>query len=117
MRIIPAEFREQFFTQESAGAWRIDERVRRMVTFGRLNLIELQRYGLYSELDIVFCRNVLIYFGPETRRLVIDAFYTTLRNGGYFVIGRAESLIAVATPFRMLHLQRDLIYTKMNGDW
>jgi chemotaxis methyl-accepting protein methylase len=63
-------------------------------------------------MDVVFCRNLLIYFGASARRLVVDGFHTTLRDEGYLLLGHAESLAARQTPFKLLHLRRDLVYQK-----
>lgn len=112
MRALSDERRDRYFTCEGPNAWRLDERVRRMVTFGTLNLIDTARYEIYAGADVVFCRNVLIYFAAETRRTVVNRFYETLRPGGYLLLGHAETLMSLNTPFKLLHLPSEMVYQR-----
>jgi chemotaxis protein methyltransferase CheR len=111
MRIVPETFKERFFAREG-GMWRIDDRVRRLVRFERRNLVDPRGYDEFSDLDAILCRNVLIYFGADARKFVVDGFHASLRDGGYLLLGHAESLAARPTPFKLLHLRRDLIYQR-----
>ena len=63
-------------------------------------------------MDVVFCRNVLIYFDNASRRRVIDNFYDRLVDGGYLLLGHAESLINISTAFRLKHFKHDMVYQK-----
>jgi chemotaxis protein methyltransferase CheR len=112
MRIIPDDFKARYFARDGDDSWRIDDRVRHMVEIEKLNLVDTSGFERYAETDVVFCRNLLIYFGAKARRLVVDGFHAALRNGGYLLLGHAESLAARTTPFKLLHLRRDLIYQK-----
>jgi chemotaxis protein methyltransferase CheR len=112
MRALSDEARARYFTSEGPNAWRLDERVRRMVTFGTLNLVDTPRYEVYAGADVIFCRNVLIYFGAETRRMVVNMFYETLRAGGYLLLGHAETLVSLNTPFKLLHLPSEMVYRR-----
>ncbi|MBC7173194.1 MAG: protein-glutamate O-methyltransferase CheR, partial [Polyangiaceae bacterium] len=62
--------------------------------------------------DAVFCRNVLIYFDPQSRRRVIDTFYQRLVPGGYLLLGHSESLLNSSTAFELIHLSSDLVYRR-----
>jgi chemotaxis protein methyltransferase CheR len=112
MRIIPDDFKARFFARDGDDSWRIDDRVRDAVEFKRLNLVDTRGYERFSGVDVVYCRNLLIYFGANARRLVIDGFHAALRDDGYLLLGHAESLAARQTPFKLLHLQREIIYQK-----
>jgi chemotaxis protein methyltransferase CheR len=112
MRALADETRARYFAFEGPNAWRLDERVRRMVTFGTLNLVDTARYEVYAGADVIFCRNVLIYFGAETRRMVVNRFYETLREGGYLLLGHAETLVSLNTPFKLLHLPSEMVYRR-----
>jgi chemotaxis protein methyltransferase CheR len=70
----------------------IDERVRRLVSFGRLNLLDGARVAAEGPFDAIFCRNVLIYFDKPTQKRVVESFAKALRPGGYLFLGHAESL-------------------------
>jgi chemotaxis protein methyltransferase CheR len=67
---------------------------------------------LVGRVDVVFCRNVLIYFDVQSRRRVIDALYERLLPGGYLLLGHSESLLNVTTAFELVHLRDDLVYRK-----
>jgi chemotaxis protein methyltransferase CheR len=61
---------------------------------------------------VVFCRNVLIYFDQEARKKVADVFYQRLAEGGYLLLGHAESLMNVSTAFVLKYFKRDIVYQK-----
>ncbi|MBV8371339.1 MAG: methyltransferase domain-containing protein [Candidatus Eremiobacteraeota bacterium] len=70
----------------------VDERVKRLVSFGRLNLLDGTRVAAEGPFDAIFCRNVLIYFDKPTQKRVVESFAKALRPGGYLFLGHAESL-------------------------
>jgi chemotaxis protein methyltransferase CheR len=112
MRAIPDAFRDRFFARENGGMWRLDRQVRGMVAFEVQNLVDTAQYAAYTGSDVIFCRNVLIYFGHRARREVVAAFYDTLAEGGYLMLGHAESLEALNTSFRLAHFETETVYQK-----
>jgi len=84
------------FTQEGSN-WRISDNLRRMVTFRTFNLLD--SFGWLGDLDVVFCRNVLMYFDQNTRMSVLDRIVDVLRPDGSLLIGPAESLAGLMTCF------------------
>ncbi len=92
--------------------YRIKDSVRSLVRFGCLNLIDRNKMALLRKMDVIFCRNVLIYFDLEAKKRVIQNFYEKLLNGGYLLQGHAESLINISTDFEICHLKNDLVYRK-----
>ena len=82
---------QRWFASQGDG-FVIDERVKRLVTFGRLNLLDGARVALEGPFDAIFCRNVLIYFDKPTQKRVVESFANALRPGGYLFLGHAESL-------------------------
>lgn len=110
-RATPPGFLDAYFQQTSEGALVVDE-IRRMCHFGQLNLLDVGRVPFVGRVDVVFCRNVLIYFDVNSRRRVIDAFYERLLPGGYLLLGHSESLLNVTTAFELVHLSADLVYRK-----
>ncbi len=111
-RTMDEERRARYFTEQDDGTWLINERLRSMVNFGCFNLADSRRYHIFSELDVVFCRNVMLYFDLHARRRAVAGFHQQLREGGYLVLGAAESLVTLNAPFRLAHLQNDLVYKK-----
>ena len=65
--------------------------------------------------DVIFCRNVLIYFDVRSRKRVIDNLYQRLSPGGYLMLGHSESLLNLSTAFELVHLRDDLVYRKPLG--
>ena len=84
------------FTQEGTN-WRISENLRRMVTFRTFNLLD--SYGWLAEMDVVFCRNVLMYFDQKTRISVIDRIADILTPDGALLVGPAESIAGLTSDF------------------
>jgi chemotaxis protein methyltransferase CheR len=88
---------------ESEGLVQIGPKLRERVQFGQLNLCAPIEGGLPgAPFDIVFLRNVLIYFDPPTKRAVVDRVLTQLRPGGLFFIGTAEGRVPCDTPLKVL---------------
>ncbi|MCX7991106.1 MAG: protein-glutamate O-methyltransferase CheR [Proteobacteria bacterium] len=106
------DYKNIFFTLTEDKKYRIKDEIKRLVSFGHLNLLDKRQIAMLPSMDIVFCRNVLIYFDNESRKIVIDNFYNKLTNGGFLLLGHAESLINVSTAFIMRHLKNDLVYQK-----
>lgn len=110
-RVTDAERRGRFFEEVSEGA-RVRDEVRALCHFGQMNLLESDKARLVGRVDVVFCRNVLIYLEPEARKRVIAAFHDALHPGGLLFLGHAESLLNVTTAFELEHLARELAYKK-----
>ncbi|MBC9210102.1 protein-glutamate methyltransferase, partial [Roseomonas aerophila] len=92
LRSLPAELRERDFTAEGRG-WRLRPRHRAMVRFQRHNLLDLLEPGAaleMNEFDLILCRNVLIYFHPETVPQLVRALAERLVPGGWLLLGHAE---------------------------
>jgi chemotaxis protein methyltransferase CheR len=83
------------FTQEN-GSWRIHENLRRMVTFRNFNLLD--SFGWLDDLDIVLCRNVLLYFDQKTKASVLEKVADTLAADGVLVLGHTETPAGTFVP-------------------
>ncbi|MGH9459077.1 MAG: CheR family methyltransferase [Thermoanaerobaculia bacterium] len=111
-RATPPEIREKYFKPEDAFSWRIDDAVRNRVQFGRLNLYDSTRVALVGTVDVIFCRNVIIYFDELSKKTVVHNFHSRLLEGGYLLLGHSESLISLSTQFKLKHLKNDMVYQK-----
>lgn len=91
------EFLEKYFTKELS-RFKIADEIRKLVLFSRHDLTDsgskVPSDSVYGDFDMVFCRNVLIYFREETQRNVIEKFHHSLAQNGYLVLGRAEEVLA-----------------------
>src|SRR5512138_1503935 len=96
--------------QLRGGKWVVDEAIRRMVRFTRENLLDPRALASTSQVDVLLCRNVMIYFDLATRRRVLATFHARLREGGWLLLGHSESLLNVTADFEIVHLRSDLVY-------
>lgn len=103
---------QRFFQQRDA-AWIVRPELRNMVEFRRVNLT--QPFLGLGTMDLIFCRNVLIYFDLATRRRICDQFYTMLSDGGWLMLGSAENLYGIHDRFQSQRLGESLLYRKPPG--
>jgi chemotaxis protein methyltransferase CheR len=103
--------RQKYFS-EKEGLWRISDEVKKHVDFIHLNLFDRSKISLLGAMDVVLCRNVIIYFNPEGKRKVIETFYDKIRPGGHLLLGHSESLINLSNSFELRHLKSDLVYRR-----
>jgi chemotaxis protein methyltransferase CheR len=102
---------EKYFREED-GAFVICDRAREHVSFCSLNLLDPLKVHYLGKMDVIFCRNVLIYFDGDARKRVVGNFYDRLNDGGYLLLGHAESLMNISTSFLLTHLKHDMVYQK-----
>lgn len=94
----------RYFTKvplETTWAYRINENVKKKIVFRGFNLVT-GNYHLFGDtkFDIIFCRNVMIYFDKQTQNALVEKFYTMLHKGGYLFIGSAEALTDIKKGFQ-----------------
>jgi len=104
--------REKYFARQADGSWHIADSIRNRVSFGRVNLYDEARVALLGSLDVIFCRNVIIYFDDASKKSVVRNFYNRLLDGGYLLLGHSESLISLSTEFKLKHLKNDMVYQR-----
>jgi chemotaxis protein methyltransferase CheR len=84
------------------------------------NLIQFDFHNLKTEFlpqrnDIIFCRNVMIYFDEAEQKRLVEKFYRCLNQEGYLFVGHAESLFGVSTKFHMIHRNNATVYQRLEG--
>ena len=104
---ISAERLKRFFVRQEGG-YQVNKSVRDMCIFAKQNLV---KDPPFSNLDLVSCRNLLIYLGPVLQRRVIPTLHYSLKPSGYLVLGEAESLGGFADHFALVD-KKDKIYQK-----
>lgn len=110
-RTIDSFFISRYFDRDGEN-YRIKDSVRDLVNFSYINLLDPYKQKFIGEVDVIFCRNVLIYFSPEAKKKVVNSFANRLDDGGYLLLGHAESLINISTSFTLKHLKNDMVYQK-----
>ena len=101
-RSTEATLRDRYFTREADGSWKIKDEVRNRVSFGRLNLYDEARVSLLGHLDIIFCRNVIIYFDKPTQRALFERMATLQKPGDFLFLGHSESLYRVSDRYELV---------------
>jgi len=106
-RGLPAANLIKYFERDGLD-WRIKEQVRRMVRFEQFDLRKSMAHR--GPFDLVFCRNVLIYFDISTKRQILAGLRSTLRPGGYLVLGSAESTLNLDDTLKRIQVGRAMFY-------
>jgi chemotaxis protein methyltransferase CheR len=112
LRSTPPDKVSRYFVHAGPSRVRVRDDVRAWVTFGHLNLLDAETGTLVPRMDVVFCRNVMIYFDIPARQRVLKLFYDRLVPGGYLLLGHSENLINLSADFELMHLKHDLVYRK-----
>jgi chemotaxis protein methyltransferase CheR len=102
---------QRFFHRHDDG-YKVNDAIRELVTISHLNLFDASRLTMLGTFDIVFCRNVIIYFDQAAKKRVIETFYSSLSAGGFLLLGHSESLMNITTLFTLRHFKNDMIYQK-----
>ncbi|MFH0902383.1 MAG: protein-glutamate O-methyltransferase CheR [Pseudomonadota bacterium] len=100
------------YFREVDGKYQLRDEVKTVASFGQVNLLDDDTLSIVGDVDVIFCRNVLIYFDMEVRRRVVMSFHRRLVKGGYLLLGHSESLLNITTAFELVHLKRDMVYRK-----
>jgi chemotaxis protein methyltransferase CheR len=96
---IPPAYRQRYTTSHSHGQIEMQESLKRLIAFKRLNLLE--SWPMRGLFDVIFCRNVVIYFDKDTQRILFERFANHLKPDGWLYIGHSESLHNVSDRFRL----------------
>nr|WP_249149238.1 protein-glutamate O-methyltransferase CheR [Bradyrhizobium manausense] len=104
-RGLPIQLLMKYFTQ-SSDVWQLKADVRAMVQFRQLNL--LQDFSHLGTFDVIFCRNVLIYFDQDTKALIFERMSKGLEADGTLLLGAAESVVGITDAFRPISDRRGL---------
>ncbi len=106
------EVRLRRWFRELDGKHVVRDEIRALVSFGHINLLDDDMLSIVGEVDVVFCRNVIMYFDAPVRKRVVAAFHRKLVPGGFLLLGHSESLLNVSTAFELVHLSREMVYRK-----
>ncbi len=112
-RGFPADKISEYF-QKNDSHYKINDSIRNMVEYRKMNLVKpfSSSYFLIGGFDVIFCRNVLIYFDDDARRNIVDQFYTLLSDGGFLILGASESLYGISNKFKSESYGNSIVYIK-----
>jgi chemotaxis protein methyltransferase CheR len=99
---VPPEFRQRFFTKtgvNDAARYQAKRELKEILRFARLNLSQVP-FPMSGPFDVIFCRNVMIYFDNTVRKRLLEECYRLCRKGGFLFVGHAETLTGILSEFR-----------------
>jgi len=97
---VPADIRDKCFEPYGPGKVRVRQELRQMIAFKHLNL--MSHWPMKGPFDVIFCRNVVIYFDKDTQRVLFDRYANLLVPGGFLYIGHSENLFGITERFKLL---------------
>jgi chemotaxis protein methyltransferase CheR len=101
-----------YFTR-TASSWIIKDYIKSIIEFRRVNLVEPVSY--LGAFDVIFCRNVLIYFDIKTRQQIFDQFHKMLNEGGIMILGSTENIFGISDKFESVHEGESVYYRKIGA--
>ncbi|KPK02673.1 MAG: chemotaxis protein [Nitrospira bacterium SG8_35_4] len=112
IRNVPQPYLDKYFSKNDQ-LYNLSPAVSKSVNFKKINLIDEKNVKSVRGMDIIFCRNVLIYFDSKAKQKVVSHLYNALNPGGYLIIGSSESLHSVTRAFRPSVIKKVIIYQKV----
>jgi len=103
-----SEERKKRFFKSLENKWEINPDIKRRISFREMNL--MQSYALLGRFDVVFCRNVLIYFSTELKKDILNRISKSLNRGGYLVLGGSESVSGYSDAFELVRWKNGVVY-------
>jgi chemotaxis protein methyltransferase CheR len=107
-RGLSEERKKMYFTKNSNETYKLNDRIKSRARFQYLNLLE--SYATLGKFDIIFCRNVLIYFSNENKTAIMDKFAQSLQHDGVLVLGASETVTNYSKAFEMIKCPRGVVY-------
>lgn len=115
MRLNPALI-DRYFRAVGAEQWQVVGDLRQSINFTAVNIVEPNDTSAHGKFDIIFCRNVLIYFDDQARRIAAENLYENLLPGGYICLGHAESMSRISPLFEVRQFADAIVYRRpVNG--
>jgi chemotaxis protein methyltransferase CheR len=105
----------RYFVPAGADGFRLIDAIRQSVHFTQVNASDVAAMRSYSNLDVIFCRNMLIYFDDTSRRKVAESFHDSLADGGFICLGHSESMSRISSLFAVRKFPHAIVYQKTGG--
>lgn len=109
---VPDALLRKYFTSLPNGQYQISRDLRDSVEFTQVNIANLAQMRGYRDFDVVFCRNLLIYFDDTSRRIAAEALFNALRPGGFICLGHSESMSRITSLFKVRKFPEAIVYQK-----
>lgn len=113
LKDVPEYIKLKYFEYSPADKmYKLKNEIKKLVTFRYLNLYDESKMRLMRNYDVIFCRNVLIYFDEESRKKVVEYFYDALNSGGYIFLGHSESILRITKAFEIVYFDTNIAFRK-----
>lgn len=112
LRNTPEQYVRKYFAS-NGDSFSVSKKVQELVKFRKINLVDSVETRVMKGMDVVFCRNVLIYFDDSSKKKAVGHLYDSLAKGGYLFVGFSETLHNVTRLFRPVSIERSMVYQKM----
>lgn len=99
---------KSYFVEDEQGRWRIQQNIKSRVEFRIQNL--QQSYSMLGKFDIIFCRNVLIYFSADLKQDILTRMHASLNPGGYLMLGASEAMNNLGDYYEMVQCRPGIVY-------
>jgi chemotaxis protein methyltransferase CheR len=109
---LPPDVVERYFSVIDSERWHIADDLRQSVRFAPVNLIDPGGIAAFGRFDVIFCRNVLIYFDDASRRVAAENLYASLLPGGFLCLGHTESMSRISPLFEVRRFSDAIVYQR-----
>jgi len=109
---LPKSLLKKYFTSLAGNNYQICQDIRDAVNFTQVNLSEPAQTRQYRNFDLIFCRNLLIYFDDVSRRQAAEVFYDAMNPGGFIFLGHSESMSRISSLFKVRKFAKAMSYQK-----
>jgi chemotaxis protein methyltransferase CheR len=115
VQYVPADYLRKYFRRSERG-FQIEDGLREAVEFTRVNLQDGNDVRAYRNFDVIFCRNLLIYFDDQSRKQAAENFFDALRPGGFLLLGHSESMSRMSGLFKVRKFPEAIVYQRPIGE-
>lgn len=112
LRSTEQKYINKYFQKDINNNYKVEPMLRMKIDFTYLNLSDFKSMKMLGKFDIIFCRNVMIYFDNKFKKELVKTFYDMLNNNSYFFVGHSESLFGINSDFKMESINGIVVYKK-----
>ncbi len=109
---IPPALRAKYFSPAPGGFYQIMDALRESIDFTSINVVDDAQMRSHYDIDVIFCRNLLIYFDDLARRQAMETMYECLAPGGFICLGHSESMSRMSSLYRPRRFGEAIVYQK-----
>jgi chemotaxis protein methyltransferase CheR len=111
-RALPSDMRDRYFQPAGGSKWAVSSDLQGRIRYDVVNLMDLPSVSVRAAVEVIFCRNVFIYFSDRNIDQVVKTFARSMHDPGFLCVGASESLLRFATPFELREIGGAFVYIK-----